>query len=188
MAFDGFRRCLRSAERRLLERQLTGDHGLCGVGEHHLAERFVLADPLQAYAHGHFALLFAADACAEASHPIALRCFEKLRALARDGWFLEGRIATTDARLDGAERYARGDFAGAAAAWRTLVGAGNALPDYVSVGLEKAGEPELASENDKRLLAHRSAFNGATMAHVREAHRAAKRRDLPTRLACWPRR
>ena len=152
---------------------LGHDHELADA----FAERFVLPQPTR-LAQGHFALMLAANACAVASRPIALRCFDRLRSLVADNWFLEGQVSTTDDLVDAAERYAKGDLPGAVAAWRSLVAAGATLPDYASVALDEAGESELAAQNDAKKLEGAPNYHGATLAHVREAKRAAARRDV----------
>ena len=167
------------ADGRLLGTTLTAARLLGSVSDvaDAFAERFVLADPL-APRHGPLRAAVRGG-CMRGSvssdRPALLREAEG----AGSRWMVSRGAHCYDGCALGRSRAIRSwRLRGCGCSVAHAGRRGNALPDYVSVGLEKAGEPELASENDKRLLAHRSAFNGATMAHVREAHRAAKRRDF----------
>lgn len=140
------------------------------------AQRFVLANPNR-LARGHFALRDAGNACALASGPVAIRCFERLRSLEKSNYFVEGQVSTTQDLLDGAERFATGDLQGAVKAWRSLISSGSPIPGYASAALDEAGEHDLAANSDARRLRFARLYHGATLAHVREAHRAFDRKD-----------
>jgi eukaryotic-like serine/threonine-protein kinase len=109
------------------------------------------------------------------------RCLGRLRAV-----FAEGRFANPAAGLDsalqGAERYTRGDYRGAADAWRPLMRIGTgfyvaALRHAMADAFDRGGAPELAEKLDAATLSHPGSFNGADLAFVRQARRAQKRGD-----------
>jgi serine/threonine-protein kinase len=120
----------------------------------------------------------AAIACTNAPPDVAKRCFAKLRE------FTSGYVAFDAAVLPGAEKYAQGDYKGAALAWRPLV----AKPDWhfafmhnmLAIAFDHAGDPVNASRIDARYVAHGATYNGAEPAHAREALRAEKRGDVAT--------
>jgi hypothetical protein len=141
------------------------------------AQRFVLPEPTR-LAQGHFAPSWAADACAVASPEIAAQCFARLGELVRDGWFIEGLLPGTDGYLEGGERFSRGDFAAAAAAWRPLVAGGYGSANLTAAAFDSIGEYEIASSIDAKYLQYAELYHGATMAHVREARRAVIRKDI----------
>jgi hypothetical protein len=126
---------------------------------------------------GHFAAHFVSDICAWASRPIAAACFERLRGLIAQGFFVEGELPTTPAYLATAERFARGDHAGAAEAYRPLLNS-RLAPAFAAIAFDRAGDPETASRIDAVPMSRAVAMHGATMAHVREARRAFARKDF----------
>jgi hypothetical protein len=117
--------------------------------------------------------------CAVASAAVSARCFERLRELR--GRLSGGITPETDAFARGAELYARHDLVAAANAWRPLLRGSDALisvlPDAMADAFERAGYPELAEQVDAAERARAGEFNGATLAHVRAARRAARRGD-----------
>ncbi len=117
--------------------------------------------------------------CALATRPTSRRCFARLRAL-RDR-LSGGILPSTQAFTEGAERYAQGNLAGAAAAWRPLMREpgmfAEALPDAMATAFDRAGDVELAGRIDAMLGARAAELNGATIAHVRAARRALARGD-----------
>jgi hypothetical protein len=117
--------------------------------------------------------------CALASAPVSARCFERFQALR--GRLSGGITPDTDSLLRGAERWARRDLAGAAKAWRPLLGGPGALasvlPGAMAEAFERAGDVELAERVDAAEMLRAGEFNGATLGHVRAARRALARRD-----------
>jgi serine/threonine-protein kinase len=119
-------------------------------------------------------------ACATAPRDLAHHCFERLRALTGGVVFFDKDF------LPGAEAYAAGDYAGAAKAWRSLVGHPDwhlvFMHDMLATAFDKSGDSENAARIDARFLAD-GRFNGAEPAQVREALRAEKRGDVQTARA-----
>jgi hypothetical protein len=125
--------------------------------------------------------------CARASAKVAGRCFARFRALR--GRISGGILPETDAFADGAERYARGDFHGAARAWRPLLKApavfAAVMSEAMATTFERTGEVNLV----ERLLAAvpdtSAELNGASLTLVRAARWAARRgeRDQARALA-----
>jgi hypothetical protein len=119
-------------------------------------------------------------ACTVAPTPVAKRCLARLSSLYARGVFgvVYGMV---DVALAGAVRYAAGDLAGAAAAWRPLVRAQGdvllVLRHPVATALDRAGLADLADKVDAPMLAHAGPLDGADLAYVRAARRAAKRGD-----------
>jgi len=127
--------------------------------------------------------------CALASPAVAARCFPRLRAL-------RGQLSTwlppADERMRGAERYAAHDFAGAAAAWRPRHSdaaadpMGDATlavvlgPAALVEAFDRAGDPASAAAIDDVIMTDAPALGGATLGHVRAAHRAWQRGDRAT--------
>ncbi|WP_437676975.1 protein kinase domain-containing protein [Sorangium sp. So ce131] len=118
--------------------------------------------------------------CAHATAAASRRCFARLRALRPrlSGGILPG----TDAFTDGAERYARGDHAGAARAWRPLLrdpGPFAAVMADAMVGVfERTGEVEPAARLEEAVAQGEHQLGGASLATVRAARRAARRGKL----------
>ncbi|HUS30826.1 MAG TPA: serine/threonine-protein kinase [Kofleriaceae bacterium] len=142
-------------------------------GTQELIERFVDKHPEQVK--GNVLIeINVALVCMKAQRDIAKHCFQRLREMTGGVVFFDVNF------LDGAERYSQGDFAGAAKAWRALL----ARPDWhlffmhdtIADAFERGNDPENAARVDARYLRD-GRFNGAEMAHVREARRAEKRGD-----------
>ncbi len=115
--------------------------------------------------------------CAQSSMPA--RCFARFRALRPK---LPGAITDdTEAFLRGAELYARRDLAGAARAWRPLLGGrlamASAMPEAMVETFERTGAEDLAERIDAELMQRAGELHGATSAHVRSVRRAMKRGD-----------
>jgi hypothetical protein len=119
-------------------------------------------------------------ACLEAPAATASRCVTRLSALQKRGEFgvVSGVI---DVALAGAVRYVAGDLTGAAAAWRPLLRAPGitleALRHPVATAFDAAALPDLGDIVDGPMLTHPGPYNGADLAYVRAARRAAKRGD-----------
>jgi hypothetical protein len=84
--------------------------------------------------------------------------------------------------LEGAERYVRRDFKGAARAWRPLIRTmggvvSRAMRHALVDAFDHAGDADLAEKIDAPVLAQAGPFNGADLAYVRAARRAEKRGD-----------
>jgi hypothetical protein len=139
------------------------------------AERFVLAEPHRLTS-GHFAPTFVAETCAWSSRAIAARCFERLRGLIAAGYFVEGRLVSTEPFVEAAERFSQGDIVAAARAYRPLLTA--PYHRHFSVAIfDAAGEHEIASRLDAFGLASGPSLHGATLSHLREARRALAKKD-----------
>jgi hypothetical protein len=115
--------------------------------------------------------------CALSSAPD--RCFARFRSLRPR---LAGAITPDgDGFMIGAERYAKGDFAAAATAWRPLLDGSmvlaSALPDAMVEVFERTGADNLAEQVDQEVMKRAGELNGATLGHVRAARRAFKRGD-----------
>ena len=118
--------------------------------------------------------------CALSSAPA--RCFAHLRAMLPR---LPGAVtAETAAFSAGAERYAAGDWAGAAREWRPLLGGTTALPAALSDALvdafQRTGADDLAEQVDREVMRRAGEFHGATLGHARAALRAFARGDRET--------
>ncbi|MBX3273399.1 MAG: serine/threonine protein kinase [Sandaracinaceae bacterium] len=137
-----------------------------------LAERFVLAEPHRLIVSEPHYEVPATVVCMRASPPIAGPCLSRLRAI-RDAHAAQaGRRANAEAMLDGAQRYAAGDDAGAVAAWRRLVRRGNA--SIALDAFERAGELDLLDTLLESLL-ERNELAGLHAAHALAARRALAR-------------
>ena len=125
--------------------------------------------------------------CARASAAVAPRCFARFRAL-RDR-LSGGILPQTEAFTAGAERYARGDLRGAAAAWRPLVKApgvfATVMAEPMATAFERTGEPDLAERLVAAVPDTSAELNGASLGLVRAARRAAAhgQRDQARALA-----
>jgi hypothetical protein len=128
-------------------------------------------------------LLGAMALCMAAPQPVGRRCITRLRGLFVAGHWGVGTSGVGDL-MDGTAAYVNGDFAGAARAWRPLLRASSwnvdILRNFLSDAFDRAGEPDLAERVDARVLAAPGALNGADLAYVRAARRAAKRGDKAT--------
>ena len=150
-----------------------------------MVERFVDQDPPRLEPNFPAAPMRFAAICALASAPE--RCFARMHAgLPR----LPGAVtAETAAFARGAECYAQRDYAGAAQAWRPLLGDTTApsapLPDAMVEAFERTGADNLAEQVDRAVMVRAGEFHGATLGHARSAARASARgdRDTARRLA-----
>ena len=123
--------------------------------------------------------------CARASAAVAVRCFARFRALRNQ--LSGGILPGTDAFTEGAERYSRDDFHGAARAWRPLLKEPKAFAEVMfeamATTFERTGEWNLV----ERLLADipdtSAELNGASPALVHAARRAARRGERDTARA-----
>jgi hypothetical protein len=157
---------------------------ILGVSQSLAADQVKLAlEPGRVEALGAIALLKLVAMCAEIDKDLAARCFERVRQAGPNGGFPNAeRLA---APLEGAERYARGDYPGAAKAWRPLLKTKESydvelLRTLLAVAFERAGDGDLAEKADAAALARRGLYNGANLAYVRGALRAEKRKDKET--------
>ncbi len=136
--------------------------------------RYLDTNPAQIIG-GVFAKARVIRGCTERDSTRSQKCLATLRRFANRGTLHFSLPSLTEA-LDGAERYAQGDMAGAAMAWRPLA----AAPDEVSEILlepmvdafERGGEPELAMKMDAWVLERPGRYNGADLSRVRTARRA----------------
>jgi predicted Ser/Thr protein kinase len=144
-----------------------------------LIDRFVLVEPPRV-AEDHWSANMVATVCGSATTTRSGPCFARLRQLLARDWF-RFSSPTSEAVVEGSERYARGDLAGAAASWRRLIpslGPGVSWLAYERGPdvYDAVGEPEVAQRLDAPRLVQRG-YNGAGPALVREARRAARRGD-----------
>ena len=116
--------------------------------------------------------------CARASAAASARCFERFRSLRQQ---FSGITQETNDFLTGAELYVKKDLAGAAKAWRPLLGGplmqASMLPDEMADAFQSTGAANLAERVDREVMKRAAEFNGATLGHAREARRAADRGD-----------
>jgi hypothetical protein len=115
--------------------------------------------------------------CALASAPAP--CFKRFRSLQQQ---IPGALTQdTEAFLIGAERYVKRDFAGAAKVWRPLLGGrmvlASTLPGAMVEVFEGTDAADLAEQVDQEVEKRAGELHGATLAHVRAAHRAYARKD-----------
>ncbi|XXY03593.1 serine/threonine-protein kinase [Sorangium sp. So ce185] len=118
--------------------------------------------------------------CARASELVSRRCFARFHALRRH--FAGSLLPESDKFVEGAERYARGDWRRAAAAWRPLLRQPGmftaALADAMEDAFERSGDVELVARLESAALAAGAGeMHGALPAHARAARRAAARGD-----------
>jgi predicted Ser/Thr protein kinase len=114
-----------------------------------------------------------ASACAFAPPAVARRCFTRLRALGAAGFFREPMPPDNAAFMDGAEAYARADYAAAVTAWRPMTdSAGTQGTNLLADAFYRAGEVDLAQRIDGDVVDQPGAFNGAGLPHLRAARRA----------------
>jgi eukaryotic-like serine/threonine-protein kinase len=118
--------------------------------------------------------------CARASDPVARRCFSRFRAF--QARLSGGILPATNAFVDGAERYRQGDWQGAAKAWRPLLRQPgmftSVLSEEMAITFQHTGDLELVERLDSTALSSDAGeFNGASLAHVRAARRAAAGKD-----------
>jgi tRNA A-37 threonylcarbamoyl transferase component Bud32 len=117
--------------------------------------------------------------CLVASEKTTRPCIARMRELFDRGSF-GSAVGGASAVFEGAEAFARRDYAAAAKAWRTLLRESSwaiePIYDVVAIAFEKAGEDELAEKLDATLGA-RGSKNGVDLSFVRSARRAEKRGD-----------
>ncbi|WP_437958538.1 serine/threonine-protein kinase [Sorangium sp. So ce119] len=117
--------------------------------------------------------------CAHASPAVSRRCFARFRALRQPLSY--SALPDADAFTAGAERYAAGDLAGAARAFRPLLRTPGpfveVLAGPMAEAFERAGELELIDRLDAAVADRSAELNGASLALVRAARRAARRGD-----------
>ncbi|MDI1476723.1 protein kinase [Polyangium sp. y55x31] len=132
--------------------------------------------------------------CAHASPAVSRRCFTRIRELRPRLSY--SALPDADAFTDGAERYAKGDFAGAARAFRPLLRTPGPFVEVLAEPMvetfEQTGESELVARLEAAIADRSAELNGASLAWVRAARRAAKRgendraRELANRvLEAW---
>ncbi|MDI1447442.1 serine/threonine-protein kinase [Polyangium sp. 6x1] len=117
--------------------------------------------------------------CAHASPAVSRRCFTRFRELRQRLSY--SALPDADAFTDGAERYAKGDFAGAARAFRPLLRTPGPFVEVLAEPMietfEQTGESELVARLEAALADRSAELNGASLALVRAARRAAKQGD-----------
>jgi tRNA A-37 threonylcarbamoyl transferase component Bud32 len=139
-----------------------------------LVDRYLAPDPIL-LGRGWVGTYGATIACATAPRDVARKCFARLRVLE------PGPIAGTEGLREGAERYAEGDWAGAARAWKPILREKgwqrDGIRDLLADVLDRTGETELADRLDAPIVTTIGKYNGVELAHVRAARRAEKRGD-----------
>jgi eukaryotic-like serine/threonine-protein kinase len=135
-------------------------------------ERFLKPDP-PALDAGPWGVTTLAVTCAYASPEVAGPCGQRIQELLDAGYFKESTPAH-QSLVAGAIQFGRRDYARAVAELRKgAVGTSYAvIPD----SFDRAGDAATASAIDAPFLQSRG-YNGASMAMVREARRAAARGD-----------
>ncbi|WP_437928180.1 serine/threonine-protein kinase [Sorangium sp. So ce291] len=115
--------------------------------------------------------------CAHASPAVSRRCFTRFRALRQPLSY--SALPDADAFTAGAERYAAGDLAGAARAFRPLLRTPGpfveVLAGPMAESFEQTGEIELVDRLEAAIADRSAELNGASLALVRAARRAARR-------------
>ncbi|WP_438026831.1 protein kinase domain-containing protein [Sorangium sp. So ce233] len=115
--------------------------------------------------------------CAHASPAVSRRCFARFRALRQPLSY--SALPDTDAFTAGAERYAAGDLTGAARAFRPLLRTRGpfveVLAGPMAEAFEHTGEIELVDRLEAAVDDRSAELNGASLALVRAARRAARR-------------
>jgi hypothetical protein len=139
-------------------------------------EHFMDAEPVRVVP-GRFVPGYVATACAFASPPAARRCFGRLRGLIASGHFRERVPDARVALVGGAEAYARGDWAAAAAALRPFADGAAAGRHFVPMAFDRAGEHDLAERIDGDAADGGGPYRGVGLAHLRSARRALARGD-----------
>jgi hypothetical protein len=139
-----------------------------------LIQRFVDVEPTKLTPFGHTPMI-ALWACAHASPAPSRRCIRRVRELVGRSYFT-GLVRGFGEALHGAERFARGDRAGAAEAWRPILKErrARAMHDALAIAFDEAGEGEIAERIDEDLMKQAALWGGATLAHARAARRAAR--------------
>ncbi|WP_437896383.1 serine/threonine-protein kinase [Sorangium sp. So ce124] len=115
--------------------------------------------------------------CAHASPAVSPRCFARFRELRQRLSY--SALPDADAFTEGAERYAKGDPAGAARAFRPLLRTPGPFVEVLAEPMvetfERTGESELVARLEAAIADRSSELNGASLALVRAARRAARR-------------
>ncbi|WP_437806399.1 protein kinase domain-containing protein [Sorangium sp. So ce1078] len=115
--------------------------------------------------------------CAHASPAVSRRCFTRFRELRQRLSY--SALPDADAFTEGAERYAMGDLAGAARALRPLLRTPGPFVEVLAEPMvetfERTGESELVARLEAAIADRSSELNGASLALVRAARRAARR-------------
>jgi tetratricopeptide (TPR) repeat protein len=125
--------------------------------------------------------------CAYARKKEARHCFDRFRAIM--GKIAPSSLPGTDKFAAGAEKYALGDMAGAAKAWRSLLlnlgPFAAVLADAMVTAFERTGETDMAARVEDAASESAQRFNGASLGTVRAARRAAKqgKREEAKKLA-----
>lgn len=144
-----------------------------------IVERFLEPDPPPLGGVHIDVLLRLTTSCAHASPAVSRRGFTRLRELRQR--LSHSTALEVDDFLEGAERYAKGNFAGAAQAFRPLLRTPGPFVEVLAEPMvetfERVGEAELVDRLDAALVRHSAELNGASLALVRAARRAAKRGD-----------
>jgi serine/threonine protein kinase len=117
--------------------------------------------------------------CAHASPAVSRRCFTRFRELRQRLSY--SLLPDADTFIAGAERYAKGDFDGAARAFRPLLRTPGPFVEVLAEPMvetfEHTGERELVDRVEAAIVDRAAEQNGASLAQVRAARRAAKRGD-----------
>lgn len=141
--------------------------------------RFVFIDP-PALTHGVTTLFATIATCTQARHAVGDKCVERLADLYAKGWF-GGAVLNSGEAIEGARRYVRGDFAGAAKSWRPNASdfLAESMREPMTVAFERAGDDDLAEQLDNRAIELNTISPVTDSCWVRAAMRAEKRGDLP---------
>jgi hypothetical protein len=117
--------------------------------------------------------------CAHASPAVSRRCFARFRELRQRLSY--SLLPDADAFIAGAECYARRDFDGAARAFRPLLRTPGPFVEVLAEPMvetfEHTGERELVDRVEAAIVDRSAELNGASLALVRAARRAARRGD-----------
>lgn len=117
--------------------------------------------------------------CAHASPAVSRRCFARFQELGQRLSY--SVLPDADAFIAGAERYAKSDFDGAARAFRPLLRTPGPFVEVLAESMvetfEHMGESELVDRVEAAIVDRSAELNGASLAMVRAARRAAKRGD-----------
>jgi predicted Ser/Thr protein kinase len=136
-------------------------------------ERFLKPDPPPLDS-GPWGVTTLAVTCAHASPEVAGPCGARIQRLLDSGYFTE-LSPGHQSLIAGAIQFGRRDYARAVAELRKGA-VGNYAAGVISVSFDRVGDAATASALDAPLLGNRG-YNGATLAVVREARRAAARGD-----------
>ena len=139
--------------------------------------RFVLADP-PAITHGVTTLFATIATCTQTSMAINNKCLDRLAQLYAKGWF-GGAVLNSAEAIEGARRYVRGDFVGAAKAWRPNASdfLAESMREPMTMAFERAGDDDLAEKLDSHAIEQGTISPETNLCWVRAAKRAEKRGD-----------